>query len=289
MEQLSQGADLGESSAIQPVSIKAAMALPLFKWSGVSLLGAVLGLSCRAWAGDQALMRLLATGECRRCDLRDADLVHANLQGANLEGAILQGANLSRANLSWANLQGADLRQASMVGANLKGALLMRSRFEGADLREADLQEAQVQPIALRQAHLDGARHLPQGSRTAADYHNQGTEAYEAGQYVLAEGLFSQAISNDPVVAQSWIARSMARTRLGDIEGATSDLSYALQLSENSGNTQGARELSQALNQLREQHNPSSKGKMNNATAAIGSLLKILAPLAMKAFSYGMF
>jgi len=265
------------------------MASPLAKWTRVALLATTLGVSHRTWAGDQALIRLLTTGECRRCDLRDADLVHAQLQGANLEGAVLQGANLSRANLSRANLQGTDLRQASMVGANLAGALLLNSRFDGADLREADLLEAQVQPIALRHAHLNGARHLPQGSRTAADLHNQGTEAYEAGQYVLAEGLFSEAISTDPVVAQSWIARSMARTRLGNLEGATSDLSYAIQLSESAGNKQGAQQLSGALKQLSEQHNPSSEGKMNNTTAAIGGLLKILAPLAMKAFSHGMF
>jgi uncharacterized protein YjbI with pentapeptide repeats len=257
---------------------------------GPVLLAAGLSASPRAWAGEQELMRLLASGECMRCDLRGADLVHANLQGANLQGALLQGANLSRANLSRANLQGADLRQASMVGANLSGTLLQQSQLVGADLREADLQGAQVHPSALRQAHLEAATNLPQGSRTAADLHNQGSSAYEAGQYALAEGLFSQAISTDPSVAQTWIARSMARSRLGNVEGATRDLTYALELSKKAGNTDSAQQLKLALKQIEAQNNSKEGGgQMKNASAAIGSLIKILAPLAMKAFSYGMF
>ena len=55
--------------------------------------------------GDAALIQLLQTQACLKCDLADVNLVHAQLQDANLEGAKLQRANLSQARLDGANLR----------------------------------------------------------------------------------------------------------------------------------------------------------------------------------------
>lgn len=259
-------------------------------WTG--LMGSTLLLAGMkpGQAAEPQVMRLLATGQCPRCDLRDADLVHADLQRANLQGALLQGANLSRANLNGANLQGADLRQASLVGANLNATQLQQARLDGADLREADLAGAQISPLALRVSHLEAAINLPKGARSAAEIHNQGSADYQAGQFARAEQQFSEAISLEPGVAQSWIARSMARIKLGDNSGAKADLSYALQLSEQAGNNEGTEQIKKALAQLDQEQKPGKRGgQLNNITAAAGSLFKILAPLAMKALSSGMF
>ena len=55
--------------------------------------------------GDDALIQLLQTQNCRECHLADVDLVHAQLQDADLQGAKLQRANLSQARLDGANLR----------------------------------------------------------------------------------------------------------------------------------------------------------------------------------------
>ena len=47
-------------------------------------------VSPAASKGDEALVRLLQTQNCRECYLADVDLVHAQLQDADLEGAKLQ-------------------------------------------------------------------------------------------------------------------------------------------------------------------------------------------------------
>ena len=251
----------------------------------VLLLGALA-----ANASDQEVMRLLATGQCPRCDLRGADLVHADLQGANLRGAQLQGANLSRANLSGANLQGADLRQASLVGANLSGSQLQHIHVDGTDLREADLQGAQVTPEALRGSNREAAKNLPAGALTASELHNQGSAAYEAGQFAVAESKFSDAISLKSTVAQSWIARSLTRSKLGNLKGAKDDLGYAFQLSQQAGDKEGSMKIEKALKQLDQEMNPqNNSGHMNNMAAATSGLFKILAPLAIKAISHGLF
>ena len=261
----------------------------LLRSSPAALLVVLLG-ALSANAADQQVMRLLATGQCPRCDLRGADLVHANLQGANLQGAQLQGANLSRANLSGANLRGADLRQASFVGADLSGSQLRDVRVDGTDLREADLQGAQVTPEALRMSNREAAKNLPAGALTASELHNQGSSAYEAGQFVVAESKFSEAIKLEPNVAQSWVARSLARGRLGNLKGVKDDLSYALQLSKQAGNTEGIVQIEKALKQLDQEMNPkNNSGQMNNITAAASGLFKVIAPLALKAMSYGLF
>ncbi len=78
--------------------------------------------------------RLLATKQCRSCDLDGATLAGINLQGANLEVANLQGADLTNTNLSYASLRAANLSIARMRGANLTGADVHNADFDGADL-----------------------------------------------------------------------------------------------------------------------------------------------------------
>jgi uncharacterized protein YjbI with pentapeptide repeats len=258
--------------------------------SGPAAVAAVLLGAVSAVASEQHVMRLLATGQCPHCDLRGADLVHADLQRANLQGAQLQGANLSRANLSGANLQGADLRQASLVGANLSNARLLQTQLEGTDLREADLQGVMVELLRLRRANLDAAVNTPRGARSTSDWHNLGSQAFEAGQFAAAERHFSEAITTDASTAQSWIARSMARSKQGNLEGAKGDLNHALQLSLEANQHENASKIRTAIANLEAEQNPDKKGgRMHQSTAAMASIIKILAPLAMKAFSSGLF
>jgi len=259
--------------------------------SGVLLIAALFAAAGqRVLASDQSLLRLLETGQCPKCDLRGADLVHAQLPHANLQGALLQGANLSRANLAGANLNGADLRQASLMGANLSQSSLMNTLLEGADLSEADFQGARVGAGALRSANLEAALHLPERSRSAAAMHNQAASAYQAGQFAVAERQFSEAIVLEPDRAQSWIARSMARTKMGDLSGAKADLLYASRLAREAGNDQDAVQIDRAVARLEEEQNPKAKGgQMQGFAAVTGAILKVLAPLAMKAMTSGMF
>jgi len=93
------------------------------------------------------LDKLLATGECRWCDLTNADLTGASLSGADLSGANvsrakLTGSDLSSANLSTTYLRGTDLSRANLTGAflgkaNLNGATLTGASLSGADLSGA--------------------------------------------------------------------------------------------------------------------------------------------------------
>jgi len=259
--------------------------------SGLLLFTALFAsVGQRVMASDQSLLRLLETGQCPKCDLRGADLVHAHLPLANLQGAQLQGANLSRANLAGANLNGADLRRTSLMGANLTQSSLINTLLEGADLREADLQGARVGVGGLRSANLEAAMHLPERSRSAAVVHNQAASSYQAGQFAVAERQFSEAIALEPDLAQSWIARSMARARMGDLAGSKADLIYASRLAREAGNEQDAVLIDRAVVRFDEEQSPKKKGgQMQGIAAATGAILKVLAPLAIKAMTSGMF
>lgn len=103
------------------------------------------------------LNRLLETGQCRRCDLRDADLERVNLSRADLRSANLEGANLSRTNLSSANLQNANLKQANLRQANLRNARLEDANLERANLQNADLRDANLEDANLERANLQDA------------------------------------------------------------------------------------------------------------------------------------
>ena len=83
----------------------------------------MVGFSGQVGAYDEKdVEKLNATGNCQKCDLREANLTWANLEGANLEDANLYGAKLEGADLGGANLTGAKLE-----GANLEGAKLCRT------------------------------------------------------------------------------------------------------------------------------------------------------------------
>ena len=125
---------------------------------GLATLAIALGLAMPAQAANRRdVEKLLETGRCPRCDLRDANLGKANLQGANLQNANLRGANLRgaylrNANLSNANLQEADLRDADLSRSNLRNANL-----NNANLRNADLERAEVRGVNFNGADLRGA------------------------------------------------------------------------------------------------------------------------------------
>ena len=72
-------------------------------------------ISCAFKQAD--LDKLLATRECRWCDLHNADLAKTGLSGAQLSGA-----NLLKACFRKANLTGAERKDANMAGADLSGA-----------------------------------------------------------------------------------------------------------------------------------------------------------------------
>jgi uncharacterized protein YjbI with pentapeptide repeats len=101
-----------------------------------------------------AIEQLKETGDCPRCDLRNADLSEADLDEANLEGANLEGANLAGADLSEAYLIGANLNQANLTAADLSVARLTLATLVGANLQEANLASADLQWADLRSANL---------------------------------------------------------------------------------------------------------------------------------------
>jgi len=91
-------------------------------------LMSMVGFSGQVGAYDEKdVEKLKATGNCQKCDLREANLKGANLEGAKLWQANLEGANLSGAKLEGADLGGANLTGAKLEGANLEGAKLCRT------------------------------------------------------------------------------------------------------------------------------------------------------------------
>jgi Pentapeptide repeats (8 copies) len=103
-------------------------------------------------ANRKDLQTLLDTGNCPRCDLRDANLRGANLQRANLRDANLRGANLRDANLRGANLSNANLQDADLRDANLT-----RSNLRNSSLRNANLRNANLESVDVRGANFDGS------------------------------------------------------------------------------------------------------------------------------------
>jgi uncharacterized protein YjbI with pentapeptide repeats len=110
-----------------------------------------------------ALKRLLATNECKNCDL-----ANANLENANLARASLEGANLTNANLKNANLQQATLKNTYMLGANLEQANLTQAELDGANLTLASLNKSILSDANLQGANLQKAS-LQQANLTRAD------------------------------------------------------------------------------------------------------------------------
>ena len=234
--------------------------------------------------GDEALIQLLQTKVCRQCQLADVNLVHAQLQDADLEGAKLQRANLSQARLDGVNLRGADLSFTSLHGASLRGANLQGTTLVGTDLREVDLTGAVLDPNALEQAHWGGAVGLQATTQSYAALHNAGVTAAESDRWSDAEELFGLAILKQPESAESWVARGIARERLGKRPLAIQDFNYASQLYTNNGANEAAEQLTVAALSLQDKTSKQPGG--NGAGSAIlNSLLstsQAVLPMAMK-------
>ena len=236
--------------------------------------------------GDEALIQLLQTKQCRQCQLADVNLVHAQLQDADLEGAKLQRANLSQARLDGANLRGADLSFTSLHGASLRGANLQGTTLVGTDLREVDLTGAVLDPNALEQAHWGGAVGLQATTQSYAALHNAGVTSAESDRWNDAEELFGLAILKQPESAESWVARGISREKLGKRPLAIQDFNYASQLYAENGANEAAEQLTIAALLL--QDKPSNQRSGNGAgSAVLNGLLstsQALLPMAMKLF-----
>ncbi|HLO47009.1 MAG TPA: pentapeptide repeat-containing protein [Kamptonema sp.] len=125
---------------------------------GLATLAIALGLAMPAQAANRRdVEKLLDSGRCPRCDLRDADLRKANLQGAELQSANLRGANLRGAYLRNANLSNADLRGADLRDADLSRSNLRNANLREANLRNADLERAEVRGVNFDNTDLRGA------------------------------------------------------------------------------------------------------------------------------------
>jgi len=235
---------------------------------------------------DQDLMMLLGSKQCPNCRLADADLVHADLRDSNLNKAQLQRANLSRANLDGADLSEANLSFTSLQGASLRGANLKGANLYGTDLRESNLTGAQFDANALEETHWRGARGITAQIQSHAALHNAGVSAAKAGWWSQAENLFSKAITKEPDIAESWVARAIAREKLGKRKLAIKDFNYAGELFENQGSPIPAKQLQTAAISLQDRENISTSGNGTGSTLLSGliSTSRALLPIAMKLF-----
>lgn len=229
---------------------------------------------------------LLQSKQCPDCRLADADLVHADLRDADLSGAKLERANLSKARLDGADLSNADLSFTSLHGASLRGANLTGAKLYGTDLRDCDLAGALLDTNALEEAHWRGAKGITPQSQSHAALHNAGVGAAKAGRWTQAEDLFGKAIIKQPETAESWVARAIAREKLGKRKLAIQDFSYASKLFEKQGSIVPAKQLQAAAISLQEKTVTNETGN-GVGSALLGGLIstsQALLPIAMKLF-----
>lgn len=241
--------------------------------------------SASAPGGQEAVVRLLETGRCPGCRLQEADLVHADLRQVNLQGADLRHANLSRARLEGANLRGADLRQTALQGAQLQGADLRGAQMGGTDLRDAQLNGTILEPRQLSLSHWQGASGLNPALLSYADLHNAGVRAALGGAAPEAERWFSAAIGRQPEAAISWVARGVSRSEQGNLNGAAQDFRAASQLLQAGGDSEQAKALVAAANQLEQRPKAGDSGNGVGSQLLGGALavFQFLAPIAAKA------
>ena len=251
--------------------------------TAVMLIQAALPHS--AQATDDWVM-LLQSKKCPECSLADVDLVHADLRDADLSGAKLQRANLSQAKLDGANLSHADLSFTSLRGASLRGTNLTGAMFYGTDLRDCDLTGAELDANALEEAHWRGAKGITPQSQSHAALHNAGVSAAKGERWNQAEILFGKAIIKQPETPESWVARAIAREKLGKRKLAIQDFSYASQLFKKQGSIVPAQQLQEAAVTLQEKSATNERGN-GVGSVLLGGLIstsKALLPLAMKLF-----
>jgi tetratricopeptide (TPR) repeat protein len=214
--------------------------------------------------------KLLSTNECQKCNLRGAGFVFSDLSGANLTGADLSNANLSRANLSGAILKNANLQGASFLGANLNGtnfsganltgadlngtdltgANLKGTNLSRADLRNANLLNADLEGANLENAFMRGAVGISAAAGKPIDFYGWGLDEARRGNQKGAIELFNQSLALDPKFAFSYLARSISRQKIGDLQGAIADSKSAEQYFTEINHTEGikvSQEITKAL------------------------------------------
>ena len=266
------------------------MAAAVRLWPSALLL--VSGLLNPALAADaEPLMRLLDSRSCPGCRLQDADLAQADLRDARLQGAQLQRANLSGARLDGANLRGTDLSFTSLAGASLRGTDLRGAILNGTDLRQADLSGALLDAGALSRSHWEQARGVDPGQHSYTELHNAGVVAAQQGRYPEAERFFGEALRREPDAAISWVARGISRAEQGKVQDAGQDLNHASQLYGRLGDAAQARALKDAADRLiaPEQKTRGGNGFGSALAGGAASILQLLAPIALKAFTPAMF
>jgi tetratricopeptide (TPR) repeat protein len=187
----------------------------------------------------QHVQQLMSTRQCQGCDLSRAGLVFASLSAVDLTGANLSLANLNQSNLSGANLTNADLTGAVLVRANLSGADLSGANLAGADLRDAYLYGANLEGANLDSAILQGAIGLPDSLISADQFYSWGIAEYQRGNFAGAIEYYNKALDKQSNFSAVYLARSIARYRLGDEEGAIADANRAEQLFAAQGNEDG--------------------------------------------------
>ena len=111
--------------------------------TALTIAATMFASSASAYDPDH-LQRLKGTGNCERCDLRDANLAQQFLVNAYLTATNLAGANLAGANLKGAWLAGANLAGANLGGANLEGANLGYVYMNGAILCNTTMPDGSV-------------------------------------------------------------------------------------------------------------------------------------------------
>lgn len=225
--------------------------------------------------------QLLMTNECASCDLNKAGLVHAELLGADLTQANLIQANLSHANLSGAKLNQAQLTGAVLFGADLSGADLSGANLQGVDLREANLTNANLTGANIQGANLLGAIGIPAELATVRNFYLWGMAEAQRGNFRAAIENYNQALDKDSDFAHAYLARSIARFRLGDPAGALTDAQKADELYLAQNNERGHQAASQfALGIQAAQEAYVARQRAGTSGGAGGNILNVLGGLA---------
>ncbi len=243
---------------------------------------ALLMAAAPARAEDlEQIQQLLSTNECSGCNLNKAGLVYAELTGANLSAANLIQANLIHADLNAANLQQAQLSGATLYGADLTGADLRDANLQGADLRGAILTNANLDGANLDGTTLLGAVGLPATVATASNYYSWGMQEAARGNFRGAIDNYNRALDLDSDSANVYLARSIARFRLGDRAGALSDAQTADELYLAQNHEQGHQVASQfalGIQESEEAYIKEQQGRRGGGAG--GNVLNVLGGLA---------
>jgi uncharacterized protein YjbI with pentapeptide repeats len=214
--------------------------------------------------------------------LSGAGLVMNDLSGAKLDRANLVGANLNGANLSGADLRGANLMGASLNGVNLMGADLRGTNLAGTDLRSAYLTNANLQGLDIRNAYLDGAVGIPIALGTAEDFYRWGFAEWQKNDFAGAIEHYNRAILIQPEFPGAYLARSMAKFRIQDDNGAVKDALAAERLFFARADRQGVKTAQVLLEKIKLANQETPTGGVGNGNAV--DLLTGLSSLLLKLF-----